>query len=73
MKISYKPLWKLLIDREIKKGDLCALAGISPATITKMGKGAHITTETIEKICNALKCDITDIMELVEGSAENDN
>ena len=72
MKISYKPLWKLLIDKSIKKGELCKVAGISPATVTKMGSGKHITTETIEKICNALNCDITDIMELVEGSAAND-
>ena len=66
MRITYKPLWKLLIDRGIKKKDLCALTGVSPATVTKMGKGAHITTDTIEKICNALNCGITDIMDLEE-------
>jgi DNA-binding Xre family transcriptional regulator len=64
MNISYKPLWKLLIDKDIKKKDLCTLAGISTATITKMGKNQHITTETIEKICTALDCGITDIMKL---------
>ena len=66
MKITYNPLWKLLIDKGIKKGELCKLAGVSPATITKMGNGAHINTDTIVKICSALHCGITDIIELVE-------
>ena len=65
MRFSYKPLWKLLIDREMKKKDLCEGAGISPASVTKMGKGGHVTTETLEKICLALECSVTDIVELV--------
>ena len=65
MKISYKPLWKLLIDRGIKKKDICALAGISPATCTKMGKGGHVTTEVLMKICTALDCSIGDVVELL--------
>ena len=64
MKISYKPLWKLLIDRGIKKKDLSALAGISPTTISKMGKGAPIMTDAIVKVCEALNCDIADVMEI---------
>ena len=56
MKINYKPLWKLLIDKDLKKKDLCELAGISPASVTKMGKCGHVTTETLEKICLALNC-----------------
>lgn len=67
MRISYKPLWKLLIDKDLKKKDLCKLAGISPASVTKMGKGGHVTTETLEKICLALNCRVEDIMELVPG------
>ena len=67
LKISYKPLWKLLIDKDIKKKDLCQMAGISPASITKMGKCGHVTTETLEKICLALECRVEDIMELVPG------
>ena len=67
MKISYKPLWKLLIDKDIKKKDLCQMAGISPASITKRGKCGHVTTETLEKICLALECRVEDIMELVPG------
>lgn len=67
MKISYKPLWKLLIDRDLKKKDLCEMAGISPASVTKMGKCGHVTTETLEKICLALACRVEDILELIPG------
>lgn len=65
MAVSYKKLWKLLIDKDIKKKDLSAKAGISPATITKMGKGGHVTTEVLLKICNALNCGIDDIVEFI--------
>ena len=67
MKISYKPLWKLLIDKNLKKKDLCEMAGISPASVTKMGKCGHVTTETLEKICLALECRVEDILELTPG------
>lgn len=67
MKISYKPLWKLLIDKDLKKKDLCEMAGISPASVTKMGKCGHVTTETLEKICLALNCRVEDILELQPG------
>ena len=70
MKISYKPLWKLLIDKDLKKKDLCEIAGISPASITKMGKCGHVTTETLEKICLALNCRVEDIVELVPAEQE---
>lgn len=70
MRISYKPLWKSLIDREMKKKDLCEVAGISPASVTKMGKGGHVTTETLSKICLALDCRLEDIMELQPSSEE---
>ena len=65
MAVSYKKLWKLLIDRDIKKKDLSTKAGVSPATITKMGKGGHVTTEVLVKICSALECNVEDIMEVV--------
>ena len=65
MAVSYKKLWKLLIDKDIKKKDLSAKAGISPATITKMGKGGHVTTEVLLKICTALNCGINDIVEFL--------
>ena len=65
MAVSYKKLWKLLIDKDIKKKDLSAMAGVSPATITKMGKNGHVTTEVLLKICMALDCRIEDIMEVI--------
>ena len=70
MAVSYKKLWKLLIDKDIKKKDLSAIAGISPATITKMGKGGHVTTEVLVKICSALDCNVEDIMELIPAKEE---
>lgn len=66
MAVSYKKLWKLLIDKDIKKKDLIERAKISPATVTKMGKNGHVTTEVLVKICTALDCGINDIMEVVD-------
>ena len=68
MAVSYKKLWKLLIDRDMKKKDLCAAAGISSASVTKMGRNGHVTTEILVKICTALDCKIEDIMEVVPDS-----
>lgn len=64
MEISYKKLWKLLIDRDMKKKDLQRVAGISSASVTKLGKNANVNTEIIAKICIALNCDVSDIMEM---------
>ena len=64
MAVSYKKLWKMLIDKDMKKKDLCANAGISTASVTKMGKGGHVTTEVLMKICTALNCTMDDIMEI---------
>lgn len=68
MAVSYKKLWKLLIDKGLKKKDLCAAAGISPASITKMGKNGHVTTAVLEKICTALDCEIENIIEIKKGN-----
>ena len=65
MVICYKKLWKLLIDKDLKKKDLPAIAGISRSSITKMGHDENVNTEILDKICNALNCDLSDIMELV--------
>ena len=65
MAVSYKKLWKMLIDKDMKKKDLCEKAGISTASVTKMGKGGHVTTEILVKICAALDCTMDDIMEIV--------
>ena len=65
MAVSYKKLWKLLIDKDMKKKDLCARAGISSASVTIKGRDGHVTTEILLKICTALNCGIEDIMEIV--------
>lgn len=62
--ISYKKLWKLLIDKNLKKKDLQKMAGISSSSIAKLGRNENINTEIINKICNALDCDTSDIMEM---------
>lgn len=65
MKISYKKLWKLLIDRDMKKKDLAELSGISSASIAKLGRNENVNTDILLKICVALECDVSDIMEIV--------
>ena len=66
MAVSYKKLWKKLIDLDLKKKDLETMAGISHYTINKLNKGENITTDILGKICKALGCNIDDIMEFVE-------
>lgn len=64
MSVSYKQLWKLLIDRGMKEKELCAAAGISHASMVKLEKNENMTTDVLGKIRAALQCDISDIMEL---------
>ena len=66
MAISYKKLWKLLIDKDMKKEDLRIKAGISTNTMAKLGKNENVNTNMLVKICSALNCDIADIMEITE-------
>lgn len=66
MAISYDRLWKLLIDKKMNKQDLRIATGISTTSIAKLGKGENITTDVLLKICKALSCDISDIMEVTE-------
>lgn len=70
MKISYKRLWKLLIDREMMKKDLAEQAGVSTASIAKLGRNENVNTDILLKICVALKCEISDILEIVTDEAE---
>ena len=65
MQISYKKLWKMLIDKDMKKKDLQAKAGISWASVTKLSKGETVSMEVLMKVCKTLNCDIGDIMELI--------
>ena len=70
MAISYKKLWKLLIDKDMLKKDLQQTAGISSASITKLGKNENVNTDILQKICRALECDISDIMEMIGDAKE---
>ena len=65
MAVSYKKLWKLLIDRDMMKKDLAKAADISNYTISKLSKGDNVTVEILGKICKALDCKVDDIMEFI--------
>lgn len=65
MAISYKRLWKLLIDRDMKKRDLEQVTGLSHYTISKLNRSENVTTEVLAKICIALECTMDDIMEII--------
>lgn len=68
--ISYNKLWKLLIDRGLKRTDLKDMCGISSASIAKLGKNENLTTTVLTKICTGLQCDVSDIMEMVDDEKE---
>lgn len=65
IRMSYNRLWKLLIDKNMKKSDLRKVAGVSSSSIAKLGKGENVTTDVILKICAALDCRVEDIMEII--------
>lgn len=66
MKISYNKLWKMLIDKNMKRKDLMEVAGISSASVAKLGRGDNIQTDVLLRICEALDCTIEDILETVK-------
>jgi putative transcriptional regulator len=66
MQLSYKKLWKLLIDRDMSKADLRDAAGVSSASIAKLANGSNITTDVLLKICTALDCKVEDIIETIK-------
>ena len=65
VEVSYKKLWKLLIDKDMKKKDLQQQAGVSWSSVTKLSKGETVSMEVMMKVCKALNCDIGDVMELI--------
>jgi DNA-binding Xre family transcriptional regulator len=71
MSVSYKRLWKLLIDKDMKKRDLMESANLSPSIITKLNNDRSVTTNTLIKICTALNCRVEDIMEITPGKENN--
>ena len=68
--MSYNKLWKLLIDKGMKKSDLRKNAGISSSSLAKLTKGENVTTKVLVKICNELNCDIADIMEFIPDTED---
>ncbi len=67
MSISYKKLWILLIDKDMKKKDLVSAAGISTYTVNKLNRGDNVTTDVLARICKALGCNIGDIMDVIDN------
>lgn len=66
MQANYKKLWKLLIDKDMKKTDLLTVANISSNILAKMNKGEDVSMDSLRKICSALNCDIGDIVTFEE-------
>ena len=73
MRISYNKLWKLLIDKNMKKSDLRKIAGVSSSSLAKLSKGENVTTDVILKICDVLDCNVQDIMEAVKCEPSESN
>lgn len=71
MAVSYKKLWKLLIDRDMTKTQMRQESGITTGALAKLGKNENVNTEVLVKICNTLHCDISDIMELTEERTDD--
>lgn len=71
--ISYNKLWKLLIDKNMNKSDLREKSKISTASLAKLGRNENLTTTVLLKICNALDCDIADIMELTDDNVQSND
>lgn len=71
MNVSYKKLWKHLIDQDMKKKDLIAAAGISQSSLSKMRRNQNVNIDILVKVCTALHCDIGDILEIVQGDQES--
>ena len=65
MAVSYNKLWKLLIDKEMKKVDLHDQAGLTTNVLAKLGKNEHVSTQSLEKICRILECEVGDILEFI--------
>ena len=71
MAVSYKKLWKLLIDREMNKTELRTATGITTTALAKLGRNENVNTEVLCKICSVLNCTLDDIMEVVPDELQN--
>ena len=73
MKMSYNKLWKLLIDKGMTKTEMRKQAGISSSSLAKLGKGETVTTSVLVKICEVLKCGLSDIAEVIESDRKDED
>ena len=71
MAVSYKRLFKLMIDKKMRKKDLCELAGISTSTMSQMGRDEIVSLEVIDRICQKLNCNIEDVLEILPDSPDS--
>ncbi len=71
MKVSYNKLWKSLIDRDMKKMDLLEAVEMSPNTLAKLGRNEDVSMDVLRRICEYLRCDVGDIMEMVPEKSED--
>jgi len=72
MALTYKKLWKTLIDRNLKKSDLREATGLSQSTMAKLANDENVTTDVLSRICEALSCDIDDITEYIKETEQNE-
>ncbi len=70
MAVSYKPLFKLMIDRNIRKGDIVRMSGVAYSTLGKMANGENVNMSVVEKICLALDCKIEEVVEILSKQSE---
>ena len=70
--VSYKKLWKLLIDKDLKKRDLMEIAKLNPATVSKLNRGENMNTDVLVRICTALNCNVADIMDIYPDNNQNE-
>lgn len=73
MSINYKPLWKLLIDKEITKSELREKTGIAPSTFSKMTRNEYVSMDILVRICSVLKCQLSDIVEVELRNISKEN
>ena len=71
--VTYTKLWKLLLDKKMKRTDLNSIAGISSSTLAKLGKDEYVSLESIEKICCALDCNIDQIVDVIDHAQDEDS
>ena len=72
MAVTYTKLWKLLLDKKMKRTDLIDIAGISSSTLAKLGKDEYVSMESLDRICRALNCDIAEIFSSVQETNKED-